>query len=135
MKPKRRVLQPSGWPRPKGYVNGIEAQGRMLFIAGQVGWDPRSRVPKFSDDFVEQFDQALANVIEVVRVGGGVAADVVRMTIYVTDKKEYLKNLSGVGAAWKRRMGRNYPAMALVQVAALVEDAAKVEIEATAVLT
>jgi enamine deaminase RidA (YjgF/YER057c/UK114 family) len=130
----RRVLQPEGWPAPKGYVNGIEAQGRLVFIAGQVGWDPTSATAKFSKDFIDQFDQALANVLEVLAVSGGGPADITRMTIYVTDKKEYLKDLMGVGGAWKKRMGRNYPAMALVQVAALVEDDAKVEIEATAVI-
>lgn len=134
MTAKRRVLQPEGWPQPKGYVNGIEAEGRLVFIAGQVGWDPRSETPKFSKDFIDQFSQALSNVVEVLKEAGGGPADITRMTIYVTDKKEYLKDLMGVGGAWKQHMGRHYPAMALVQVAALVEDDAKVEIEATAVI-
>ena len=131
---EKRVLQPPGWPRPKGYVNGVEAEGRMVFIAGQVGWNPATEPPQFSKDFIEQFDQALSNVLAVLSEAKGTPADITRMTIYVTDKKEYLESLMGVGAVWKKRMGKNYPAMALVQVVALVEDEAKVEIEATAVL-
>lgn len=131
---EKRVLQPPGWPRPKGYVNGVEAEGRLVFIAGQVGWNPTAEPLAFSKDFIAQFDQALSNVLEVLNEAKGTPADITRMTIYVTDKKESLESLMGVGAVWKRRMGKNYPAMALVQVAALVEDEAKVEIEATAVL-
>ena len=131
---EKRVLQPAGWPRPKGYVNGVEAEGRLVFIAGQVGWNPTAEPPQFSKDFIEQFDQALSNVLAVLAEAKGTAADITRMTIYVTDKKEYFESLMGVGAVWKKRMGKNYPAMALVQVVALVEDEAKVEIEATAVL-
>ena len=129
-----KTILPEGWARPKGYANGVVAEGRMVFVAGQVGWDPTSETPKFPSTFAEQFDQALANVMTVVRAGGGEPSQIVRLTVYVTDKKEYLGALKAVGDAWKKHMGRNFPAMALVQVAALVEDLAKVEIEATAVL-
>lgn len=129
-----KQIQPEGWARPKGYSNGIAAEGRMIFVAGQIGWDPTSATPKFPDTFAGQFDQALANVMAVVKAGGGSAEHVVRLTVYVTDKKEYLAALKDVGTAWRTHMGKSFPAMALVQVAGLVEDLAKVEIEATAVL-
>lgn len=129
-----KTVQPEGWARPRGYANGIVAEGKMLFVAGQIGWDPTSEAPKFPATFAEQFDQALANVVAVVKAGGGDPSQVVRLTVYVTDKQEYLGSLKAVGDAWKKHMGKNFPAMALVQVAALVEDLARVEIEATAVL-
>lgn len=129
-----KTIQPEGWARPKGYANGVVAEGRMVFVAGQVGWDPTSETPKFPSTFAEQFDQALANVVAVVRAGGGEPSQIVRLTIYVTDKTEYLASLKPVGEAWRKHMGKNFPAMALVQVAGLVEDGAKLEIEATAVL-
>lgn len=129
-----KVIQPEGWARPRGYANGIVAEGRLLFVAGQIGWDPRSAAAVFPPTFAGQFDQALANVMEVVREAGGVATDLTRMTLYVTDKKEYLAALPQVGESWRKHLGRHYPAVALVQVAALLEDEAKVEIEATAVL-
>lgn len=128
------IVQPDGWVPPKGYANGIVATGRMLFTGGVVGWDPTKLTPTFPETFEAQFAQALSNVMAIVRTAGGRAEDLVRMTVYVTDKKEYLASLKGIGAAWKQHLGRHYPAMALVQVVALVEDAAKVEIEATAVL-
>jgi enamine deaminase RidA (YjgF/YER057c/UK114 family) len=131
---KQQVVQPLGWARPRGFSNGIIAEGRMLFIAGQVGWDPRSATPKFPKTFSEQFDQALANVIEVLREAGGRPEDMVRLTLYVVDKDEYLESVAAVGAAWRRRMGRHYPAMTLVEVASLLEDSARVELEATAVI-
>lgn len=134
MKKAKTVIQPLGWAKPSGFSNGIVAEGRLLFVAGQVGWDPRSKKPSFPKAFADQFDQALSNVCEVVREAGGVPEDIVRLTVYVTDKKEYLSALKDVGAAYRRRIGKHYPAMALVQVAALVEDDARVEIEATAVL-
>jgi enamine deaminase RidA (YjgF/YER057c/UK114 family) len=134
MKAKSQLVQPLGWARPRGYVNGVVAEGRILFVAGQVGWDPTSAKPKFPKTFAAQFDQALANVVAVVREAGGTPSDLVRLTVYVTDKREYVKAIRDVGAAWKRRVGRTYPTMALVEVAALLEDAAKVEIEGTAVL-
>jgi enamine deaminase RidA (YjgF/YER057c/UK114 family) len=129
------VIQPDGWAVPRGYSNGIAAQGKVLFVGGQIGWDPRSTTPKFPDGgFAVQFEQALANVIEVVRAAGGKPEDVARLTIYVVDKKEYLASLKELGGIWRRHFGRHYPAMALVQVVALVEDLARVEIEATAVI-
>lgn len=131
---KQQMVQPLGWARPRGFSNGVVAEGRMLFIAGQVGWDPRSSTPKFPKTFAEQFDQALGNVVEVLREAGGLPEDMVRLTIYVVDKDEYLEATKAVGAAWRRRMGRHYPAMTLVEVASLLEDSARVELEATAVL-
>lgn len=129
-----QVIQPEGWAPPKGYSNGIVATGKMLFIAGQVGWNPRSAKEEFPPTFAEQFDQALSNVCEVLKAAGGRPEQLVRLTIYVTDKQTYLASLKACGAAWKRHVGKHYPAMALVQVAGLVEDGALVEIEATAVL-
>jgi enamine deaminase RidA (YjgF/YER057c/UK114 family) len=108
------------------------AGGRLLFVAGQVGWDEGERLS--GEGFVEQFEQALANVLTVVGGAGGTPQDVARLTIYITDKAEYLAHLREVGAAYRRRMGRHFPAMSLVEVAALLEPGAKVEIEATAVL-
>jgi enamine deaminase RidA (YjgF/YER057c/UK114 family) len=125
-----RTLAPIGLFPGRGYSNGARAGG-VLAVAGQVGWDQSGRI--VSDDFAAQFEQALANVVAVVRAGGLSPADVVQMRIYVTDKGEYLAATKAVGAAWRRHMGRHYPAMALVQVAALLEDAAKVEIEALCV--
>ena len=130
------VIQPEGWAKPSGYSNGIVATGKMLYVAGQIGWNPKSAAPAIpaTMGFVEQFDQALGNVCEVVRAAGGKPEHVVRLTIYVTDKKEYLGALKETGAAWKKHLGRHFPAVALLQISALVEDNAKVEIEATAVL-
>lgn len=127
-------INPEGWVPPKGYANGVVASGRMLFTGGLVGWDPTKAVATFPPTFEAQFAQALANMMTVVTTAGGKAEDIVRMTVYVTDKKEYLASLKGIGAAWKQHLGRHFPAMALVQVAGLVEDQAKVEIEATAVI-
>ncbi len=129
-----RVIQPLGWMRPKGYSNGVLAEGRCLFIAGQVGWDPRTKMARLPKGFALQFDRALANVVEILREAGGWPSDLVRMTIYVVDKKEYLASQKGVGQSWIRRVGRHYPAMSLVEVSGLLEDGARVEIEATAVL-
>jgi enamine deaminase RidA (YjgF/YER057c/UK114 family) len=106
--------------------------GRLLFVAGQIGWDGEGRM--VSDDFVEQFARALDNVLEVVRAAGGGAESVARMVAYVVDKDEYRRRAKDVGEAWRRRMGRHYPAMALVEVKSLLDDGAKVEIEATAIL-
>jgi enamine deaminase RidA (YjgF/YER057c/UK114 family) len=110
------------------------AQGRQLYIAGQVGWDPTKANPTFEVGFAAQFDRALANVMAVLKEAGGAPEHLVRMTMYVTSKREYLDALAEVGAAWKKHVGSSYPAMSLVQVADLLEDKAKVEIEATAVL-
>lgn len=135
MASNKRTVQPTGWARPRGYANGIIAEGgRLLFIAGQVGWDPTSETPKFQSSFAEQFDQALANVAAVLREAGGHPEDLVRCTVYVTDKHAYRAAIKDVGQSWKRHLGTHYPAMALVEVSALLEDAAQVEIEATAVL-
>lgn len=129
-----RAIQPEGWPRPSGYANGIlvPAGRDLLFVAGQIGWDEQGRV--VSDDFVAQFAQALGNCVAVVRAAGGGPEDIVRLTIYVTDKSSYLDRLRDVGQAWKTVMGRHFPAMALVEVAGLIEQGARVEIEATAAL-
>jgi enamine deaminase RidA (YjgF/YER057c/UK114 family) len=125
-------LQPPGWSRPSGYSNGIAAQGRLVFVAGQVGWDAHGRFP--SDDLVQQVDRALANVLAVLREAGAGPEHVVRLTWYVTDRRAYLAQRAEVGAVYRARMGRNFPAMTLVEVCALLEDHAKVEIEATAVV-
>ncbi len=127
-------VQPQGWARPKGFSNGMVAEGRVLFVAGQVGWDPTSAVPKFPATFAAQFAQALSNVLAVVTAAGAGPQNIARLTVYVTDKREYLIALKEVGEAWRLHMGKHFPAMALVQVVGLVEDDAKVEIEATAVL-
>ena len=129
-----RIVNPPALGRPRGYANGVlaPAGGRILFVAGQVGWDGDQRI--VGPGFVEQFERALANVLAVVAEAGGEPEHVVRLTVYVTSKREYLGHLSELGAAWRRTMGRHYPAMALVEVAGLVEDGAKVEIEATAAL-
>lgn len=125
-------LQPDGWPRPKGYSNGIRvpAGHDLVFTAGMVGWDAQERIVE--GGFVAQFEQALSNVLATVAKAGGGPQHVVRLTVYVTDREEYLRSLPALGDAWKRTMGRNYPAMALVQVAGLVEAGARLEIECTA---
>lgn len=117
---------------PRGYSHGVLATGRLLFIAGQIGWNAQGQI--VSSDFVEQFDQALANVLSVVREAGGTADSVARLTIYVTDRAEYLAAQGPIGARYRVRMGKHYPAMTLVEVSALLEDGAKVEIEGTAVI-
>lgn len=127
------TVQPPDWKRPSGYSNGVVASGRLLFVAGQIGWEP-VHCQFQSDDFVTQFEQALANVVAVVRAAGGAPAQIARLTVYVTDKRAYLTALPAVGAAYRKHLGKHFPAMALLQVAALVEDRAQVEIEATAVL-
>jgi enamine deaminase RidA (YjgF/YER057c/UK114 family) len=127
-----RILQPEGWPRPKGYANGIEARGRLVFVAGQIGWDERGQFPRA--DLPGQVEQALKNTLAVLNEAGAGPEHVVRQTWYVTSRAEYLAGVGEIGAAWRALMGRNYPAMAVVQVAALIEDAAKVEIETTAVI-
>ena len=129
------VVQPDGWAKPKGYANGIAAEGgRLVFVAGQVAWDGEQRMVG-EGDFVAQFRQALENVVAVVRAAGGGPDDIVRLTIYVTDKQAYLASTKELGPVWRDVMGYHYPAMALVQVAGLVEDGAMIEIEGTAVVT
>jgi len=127
------LINPEALGLPRGYSNGVLVEGgRLLFIAGQIGWDGDQRM--VSDDFIGQFAQALANVVAVVRAAGGEATSIAQMRVYVTDKRAYTSNLKQVGAVYREVMGRHYPAMALVEVAALVEDSAKVEIEAVACL-
>ena len=128
----RKVLQPKGWPRPKGYSNGIAASGRMVFTAGVVGWNEEEKF--VAKDMAGQFRQALMNTRAILEEGGAAPADIVRMTCYVTDKREYLASAKEIGAAWRDVLGKVFPCMALVQVVALVEDAAKIEIETTAVI-
>ena len=129
------TIQPTGWQRPKGYSNGklAPAGARMLFVAGQVGWDEDEQIVG-DGDFVAQFEQALKNVVAVVREAGGGPEHVVRMTLYVTSKEAYLGSLSAVGKVYREVMGKNLPVMTAVQVAGLVEAGAMVEIEATAAL-
>lgn len=125
-------LEPEGWAKPKGYANGTKAKGALIFIAGQIGWNADQQFE--SDDFAAQVDQALRNVAAVCRAGGAEPSHITRMTWYITDKPAYLANLKQIGASWKAIMGRHFPAMAVVAVSALMEDRAKVEIEATAVI-
>ena len=128
------TVQPEGWAPAKGYANGVVCEGgRTVYVAGQIGWDAQQRF--VSDDFVAQFDQALANVVAVVEAAGGRASHIVKMTVYVTDLDAYRVGLRGVGGAWRARLGKHFPAMALVGVVGLVERAAKVEIEAIAHIT
>ena len=126
------VILPSGWPRPRGYSNGVSASGRMLFIAGMIGWDAHGEF--HSDDFAAQARQALQNVAEVLREAGGKPENIVRMTWYVTDKREYLAAGREIGRAFREIIGSYNAAMTAVEVKALIEDRAKVEIEATAVI-
>jgi enamine deaminase RidA (YjgF/YER057c/UK114 family) len=127
-----RILQPPGWARAKGFSNGIAASGRLVFIAGQIGWTPECKWE--ARDFAGQFRQALLNILTVLKEADGKPEHIVRLTWYVLDKKEYLAALKEVGAAYRELMGRHYPTMAVVQVSGLVEDEARLEIEATAVV-
>ena len=128
------MINPEALGAPRGYSNGVLAsQGRLLFVAGQIGWDADETL--VSSDFVAQFERALVNVTCVVEAAGGQASDICRLTMYVTDKGLYLDRLRDVGAAYRRCMGKHFPAMALVEVAGLVEAGALVEIEATAVIS
>ena len=126
-----RVLLPEGWPRPRGYSNGVEATGRMVFVAGQIGWDTSGAFP---DGFPDQFRQTIDNTLAVLAEAGAGPEHIVRMTWYVVDKAEYLAALRDVGAVWRERIGPHYPAMAVVEVKGLIEDAARIEIETTAVV-
>ncbi|MEQ8295631.1 MAG: RidA family protein [Nitratireductor sp.] len=126
------LLNPSHWKAAKGYTNGIMAEGRTIFVAGQVGWNGQQEFE--TDDFAGQVRQALQNIVDVLAEAGAGPEHATRMTWYITDKREYLDRLSDVGAAYRDVMGRNFPAMTMVQVADLIEDRAKVEIEVTAVL-
>lgn len=126
------ILLPPGWPRPKGYANGISTTGRTIFVSGQVGWDVHECF--VSDGFVGQLRQTLLNIVEVLREGGANPEHIVRMTWYIVDKADYLANRAEVGAIYREIIGANYPVMSMVVVKALLEDRAKVEIEVTAVV-
>jgi enamine deaminase RidA (YjgF/YER057c/UK114 family) len=127
-----KTLLPPGWPRPKGYANGIAATGRLIVTAGVVGWDEQQCFR--SPSLVDQFEQALRNILAILAVDGAGPEHIVRMTCYVTDMEAYRLHLPQIGEAWRSVMGRNYPAMALVAVTGLVEPAAEIEIEAMAVV-
>ncbi len=124
-----KALQPPGWPRPKGYANGLEAGG-LVFVAGQIGWDETGEFPSVT--LAGQFRQTLLNTLAVLKEAGAGPADIVRMTWYITSREDYLAAQAELGAIWKKLMGRHYPAMAVVIVAGLIEREAKIEIETTA---
>ena len=130
--PELHFINPTGWPSPKGYANGVLARGSTLFVGGMVGWTPTGVFE--AKDLPGQFGQALDNILAVVREAGGQPSNIVRMTVYVTDLDAYRSSLKAIGAVWRERLGKHFPAMALVGVAGLVEREALVEIEATAVL-
>ena len=125
-------LQPPGWAKPSGYANGIAARGQMIFVAGQIGWNEQCKFE--TDDLVEQIGQTLRNVAAVLRAGGAAPENVVSMTWFLLDRKEYSARLREIGAAYRDVMGRHFPAMTALQVSGLVEDRAKVEIQAIAVI-
>ena len=125
-----KVLHPQGWPRPKGYANGIAARGEMVFLAGVVGWDAEERFPS---GLVAQFRQALENIVAILAEGGAKPEHVVRMTWYITSRDDYLAHGREIGAVDREIMGKHFPVMAVVQVVALMEAAAEIEIEVTAV--
>jgi len=126
------ILQPNGWVQPVGYANGIAAEGRLVFIAGQIGWNVRAEL--VSEDFVAQVEQALSNIVRILAEAGGAPHHLTRLTWYVVDKSVYVARLKDVGEAYRRVIGRHFPAMTLVVVAGLLEEGAQVEIEATAVI-
>lgn len=128
----QQILQPPGWQRPRGFSNGVMARGKLVFTGGQIGWDNQCRFPSL--DLAEQVRQTLSNILAILAVAGAGPEHVVRLTWYITDKREYLARSKEIGTAYRAVMGNHYPAMAVVQVAELVEDAARVEIEATAVI-
>ena len=127
-----QILQPPGWRRPAGYSNGIAAEGRTVFVAGLIGWDENSEFQ--SDDFIAQTAQTLKNIVAVLAEAGAGPEHVTRMTWYITDKQDYIARQREMGEVYREVMGRNYPAMAMLEVSALMEDRAKVEIETTAVV-
>lgn len=126
-----RVLLPEGWPRPRGYSNGIIAEGRTVWVAGQIGWTPEGIFP---DGFAAQFRQTIENTLAVLAEAGAGPEHIVRMTWFVVDKREYVASLAEIGAVWRELIGRHYPVMAVVEVKGLIEDAARLEIETTAVV-
>ena len=127
-----QILQPQGWPKPKGYANGIAATGRQIYVGGTIGWNEQQEI--ISDQIGDQTRQVLENIVTILAEAGAGPEHVVRMTWYVTDKQEYLANAKDIGTAYRAVMGYHFPVMALLQVVALVEDRAKVEIETTAVI-
>ena len=127
-----RTLLPPGWPRPKGYANGVEAEGRLVFVSGQVGWTPEGQFD--AKTLPAQFAQTLDNTLAVLSEAGAGPEHVVRMTWYITDKRAYLAAQAEIGAIWREKMGKTFPAMAVVEVKALIEDEALIEIETTAVV-
>jgi enamine deaminase RidA (YjgF/YER057c/UK114 family) len=127
-----KLLQPEGWAEPRGYANGVMARGAMIFVGGQIGWNAQQQFE--SDDFIAQTRQALLNIRAVLQAGGAGPEHMVRMTWYVVDRVEYIARLKELGAAYREVMGRNFPAMTCVEVAALVEERARIEIEVTGVL-
>jgi enamine deaminase RidA (YjgF/YER057c/UK114 family) len=127
-----KVLQPEGWVKPVGYSNGVAAKGRLVFVAGQIGWNARGEFE--TDDFVGQFRQCLKNIAAVLAEAGAEPAHITSMTWYFIDKQDYLRNLKAIGAAYREVIGRHYPAMTAMQIAALIEDRAKIEIQAMAVV-
>ncbi len=126
------ILQPEGWAKPIGYANGVSATGRQIFVGGQIGWNAECQFE--TDDFVSQVKQTLQNIVAVLAEGGAGPQHITTMTWYFTDKAEYLGNLKGIGQAYREVIGKHFPAMAAMQVVALVEDRAKIEIQATAVV-
>ncbi|MBS3650484.1 RidA family protein [Pseudaminobacter sp. 19-2017] len=126
------ILQPEGWAKPAGYANGVMARGRQIYVAGQVGWNPQCQFE--TDDLVGQVRQTLQNVVDVLKSAGAEPQHITSMTWYFTDRAEYLASLKGIGQAYREVIGRHFPAMAAMQVVALVEERAKVEIQAIAVL-
>ena len=127
------AIQPPGWPRPSGYSNAVVAEGRMVFVAGQIGWNPEQNSFE-TDDFGGQVRQTLSNTVAVLRAAGAEPRHITRMTWYVTDKREYIAALKEVGAAYRETIGAHFPAIALIEVKGLLEDRAKVEIETTAMV-
>ncbi|MEH6402914.1 MAG: RidA family protein [Sneathiella sp.] len=128
----KEIIHPEGWKPAKGYANGVAAEGRVIYVGGQIGWNADQVFE--THDFLEQMEQTLRNVLAVVEAGGGQAEHIVRLTWYITDKREYVAKQKEIGAVYRTVMGRNFPAMAMVQVADLMEDDALIEIEATAVI-
>ena len=127
-----KILLPDGWTPPKGYSQGVIAEGRQIFVSGQIGWDERGTFQ--TDDFAEQTGQTLRNILTILNAANAGAEHITRMTWFITDKKEYLASLKSLGQIYREEMGHHYPVMSIVEVNALIEDKAKVEIEATAVI-
>ena len=127
-----KILLPNGWTPPKGYSQGVIAEGRQIFVSGQIGWDETGTFQ--TDDFAEQTGQSLRNILTILNAANAGAEHITRMTWFITDKKEYLASLKSLGQIYREEMGHHYPVMSIVEVNALIEDRAKVEIEATAVI-